>query len=273
MRVCNSQASVARRAPARGRTSLIAAISGLGLLMGGFSGCTTEASLSEDMAAGLEQRLRADIGFLADDQLEGRGTPSRGLDLAALYLASQLSAAGVPAASESYLQRYSLGEYTPADADVTVHVNGKLIAPGDYVFWNVAYDPGRGAISLPMVYAGNGIVAEDKNVDELSALDLAGKAVVAKKGAPWPLQATEVFGADRAMGKLIGATVRGAGMLVYLSDELDQGDEAEAHFLHEMKNAGVCFLREPAVKHASALNPVLVIRPAVFAGYVGKLFV
>jgi hypothetical protein len=235
------------------------------------SGCNSSASRPDDSAGGLEQRLRADIAFLADDQLEGRGTPSRGLDLAALYLASQLQAAGAPAViSGSYLQRYSLGEYTPGEADVTVRVNGKLIAPSDYVFWNVAYDPGRGPISLPLVYAGDGVVAEDKDVDDLSALDLAGKAVVAKKGAPWPLNPGDVFGPDRAMGKLIGATVRGAGMLVYLSNELDQGDEAEAHFFHEMKAAGVCFLREPKVTHASGLNPVLVIRPAVFAQAMGK---
>lgn len=270
MRACKRPAAADREPLACCRVSLTAGMIGLGLLVGSSSGCAGVASLPED-TAGLEQRLRADIGFLADDQLQGRGTPSRGLDLAALYLASQLGAAGVPpAVSGSYLQRYSLGEYTPAEADVTVRVNGRLIAPGDYVFWNVAYDPARGAISLPMEYAGDGVVAEDKGVDALSPLDLEGKAVVAKKGAPWPLKASEVFGADRAMGKLIGATVRGAGMLVYLSDELDQGDEAEAHFFHEMKNAGVCFLREPAVKHASALNPVLVIRPGVFAQAIGK---
>ena len=242
-----------------------------GLLTVTGSGCTSSASRPDESAVGLEQRLRADIAFLSDDQLEGRGTPSRGLDLAALYLTSQLSAAGVPpAVSDSYRQQYSLGEYMPAEADVTVRVNGKLIAPGDYVFWNVAYDPGRGPISLPLVFAGHGIVAEDKNVDDLSSLDLDGTAVVAKKGAPWPLNPADVFGPDRAMGKLIGSTVRGAGMLVYLSDELDQGEEAEAQFFHEMKNTGVCFLREPEVKHASALNPVLVIRPGVFAAAMNK---
>jgi hypothetical protein len=271
MRASERPASADPQAAVRRRIRLATGAACLALLAVSSGACTNAASHSEDSAAGLEQRLRADIGFLADDQLEGRGTPSRGLDLAALYLASQLSAAGVPpAAGESYLQRYSLGEYTPAESEVTVRVNGRLIAPADYVLWNVAYDPGRGPISLPMVYAGDGIVAEDKGVDDLSALDLTGKAVVAKKGAPWPLEAAEVFGADRAMGKLIGATVRGAGMLVYLSDELDQGDEAEAHFFHEMKNAGVCFLREPAVKHASALNPVLVLRPGVFAQAMGK---
>ncbi len=253
------------------RSGLLAAAIAAGVAALAGSGCTSSASRPNEAAVGVEQRLRADIGFLADDQLEGRGTPSRGLDLAALYLAAQLEAAGVPpAVPGSYLQPYSLGEYTPAEADVTVHINGKLVAPSDYVFWNVAYDPGRGPLSLPLVYAGNGIVAEDKNVDDLSALDLHGKAAVAKKGAPWELKPDDVFGPDRAMGKLIGATVRGAGMLVYLSDELDRSEEAESQFLREMKSAGVCFLREPKVKHVSGLNPMLAIRPAVFAKAVGQ---
>jgi hypothetical protein len=271
MRVYRRRVVAHRETPACGRFRLSAGLACLAVLTAGGSACSSAASHREDAAAGLEQRLRADVGFLADDQLEGRGTPSRGLELAALYLASQLEAAGVPpAVSGSYSQRYSLGEYTPAEADVTVRVSGRLIAPDDYVFWNVAYDPKRGALSLPLVFAGNGIVAEDKDVDELSPLDLEGAAVVAKKGAPWPLEASEVFGPDRAMGKLIGATVRGAGMLVYLSDELDRAEEAEANFFREMKNAGVCFLREAAVQHASALNPVLVLRPEVFAQALGK---
>ncbi len=271
MHVSKLRRAADRQAGALQRAYLAAQMICLGLLVAGGSSCASEASLPEEKSAGLDNRLRADIGFLADDQLEGRGTPSRGLDMAALYLATQLEAAGVaPAVSGSYLQTYSLGEYTPADSKVTVRINGKPIAAADYVFWNVAYDPARGSLSLPMVYAGNGIVAEDKNVDDLKALDLAGKAVVAKKGAPWPLEPAGVFGPDRAMGKLIGATVRGADMLVYLSDELDQGDEAEAHFFHEMKDAGVCFLRDPKVTHASALNPVLVIRPGAFAQAVGK---
>ncbi len=41
-----------------------------------------------------EGRVEADVRFLADDLLEGRATPSRGLDVAALYLANQLRAAG-----------------------------------------------------------------------------------------------------------------------------------------------------------------------------------
>src|SRR5580658_9206355 len=49
--------------------------------------------------------LKADVSFLASDELEGRGTPSRGLDLAAEYVAAQFRRAGLaPAGDDGYFQ-------------------------------------------------------------------------------------------------------------------------------------------------------------------------
>ena len=49
--------------------------------------------------------LRGHVSFLASDLLEGRGTPSRGLDLAAEYIAAQYRRAGLePVGDDSYFQ-------------------------------------------------------------------------------------------------------------------------------------------------------------------------
>jgi hypothetical protein len=49
--------------------------------------------------------LRTNLSYLASDALEGRGTPSHGLDLAADYIAKQFQDAGLePAAGDSYFQ-------------------------------------------------------------------------------------------------------------------------------------------------------------------------
>lgn len=51
------------------------------------------------------QSMRGHMHFLASDLLEGRDTPSRGLDLAAEYIASQFQAMGVePAGTNGYFQ-------------------------------------------------------------------------------------------------------------------------------------------------------------------------
>jgi Peptidase family M28 len=216
------------------------------------------------------RRLQADVFYLASDELEGRGTPSRGLNLAALYLQAQLQIAGVePAVGDSYLQVYKIGEYRPAEARVTVSIDGKAIPPDSYVLWNIGRDPAKGTMDLELVNAGNGVVAEERKVDDLAGLDVRGKAVVTRKGASWALDPTQVLGPDRALGKIMAATVRGAELLVYLSEDLDTSNEAEAGFLREMKNAPVAFMREAGVGQASALNPVLVLKPQSLAGLTG----
>src|SRR6185295_13097602 len=50
--------------------------------------------------------IRAHMAFLADDLLEGRGTATRGYEIAAHYVASQLDAAGLePGVNGAWFQR------------------------------------------------------------------------------------------------------------------------------------------------------------------------
>src|ERR1051325_4248242 len=49
--------------------------------------------------------MRGHLSFIASDALEGRKTPSRGLDLAAEYIAAQFRRAGLePAGDDGYFQ-------------------------------------------------------------------------------------------------------------------------------------------------------------------------
>jgi hypothetical protein len=97
---------------------------------------------STDDAA--QRRLEADVRFLADDLLEGRGTPGRGLNTAALYLSNALHAAGFkPGNGDSYLQPYTLREYTPKTGDPVVKINGVPLKPEEYVFFNLGEDPAQ----------------------------------------------------------------------------------------------------------------------------------
>src|SRR5690606_29409998 len=58
--------------------------------------------------------MRGHLAFLASDALEGRGTPSRGLDIAAEYIASQFRAAGLePLGDEGYFQTADWREIAP----------------------------------------------------------------------------------------------------------------------------------------------------------------
>jgi len=58
--------------------------------------------------------LKADVSFLASDALEGRGTPSKGLDIAAEYIASEFRRAGLePAGDDGYFQTANYQSVTP----------------------------------------------------------------------------------------------------------------------------------------------------------------
>src|ERR1700689_1593163 len=60
------------------------------------------------------QSLRGDLFFIASDLPEGRATPSRGLDLAAEYIAAQFRRAGLePVGDEGYFQTATLIEREP----------------------------------------------------------------------------------------------------------------------------------------------------------------
>lgn len=67
------------------------------------------ASVPAEVAPVLERisaaSMRGNLSFLASDALEGRGTPSRGLDIAAEFIASQFRAAGLePLGDDGYFQ-------------------------------------------------------------------------------------------------------------------------------------------------------------------------
>src|SRR5947208_16957909 len=60
------------------------------------------------------QSMRGHLSFLASDLLEGRNTPSRGLDLAAEYIAAQFRRAGLdPAGDDGYFQTADMLQLTP----------------------------------------------------------------------------------------------------------------------------------------------------------------
>src|SRR5262249_30248740 len=80
-----------------------------------------KAELTAERKAALERisanSLKGHLSFIASALLEGRGTPSRGLDLAAEYIAAQFRRAGLePAGDDGYFQTTTLtgrGSETP----------------------------------------------------------------------------------------------------------------------------------------------------------------
>lgn len=127
------------------------------------------------------QSLKGRLSFLASDALEGRGTPSRGLDVAAEYIASEFRRAGLePAGWDGYFQTAKWLMVRPDKRGLLVRLDAagrSLTLAPDGVEARLP-----GAMELdraPVVYFD---AAAPDGWGELKAADVAGK-VVAINGA------------------------------------------------------------------------------------------
>ena len=74
--------------------------------------------------------LKADVSFLASDALQGRGTPSPGLDIAGEFVAAQFRRAGLePAGDDGYFQTAPYVTITPNldGLQLTFEISGKTV--------------------------------------------------------------------------------------------------------------------------------------------------
>ena len=77
---------------------------------GGVSTAATTAPRFGNTDGITAQQLKNYLEFIASDELEGRDTPSRGLDIAAIYIAQHLKQWGIKPAGDNgtYFQKFPL---------------------------------------------------------------------------------------------------------------------------------------------------------------------
>lgn len=128
-------------------------------------------------------RIRADVRLLSSDLLEGRGVGTRGGDLAANYIATQLELAGVKPAGDNgtYFQRVPLIGVTPrlestltatgAGQPVRLEYLGQFIGVTARQQTDVRF-------SGDAIFVGHGISAPEFNWDDYKGVDVKNKVVV-----------------------------------------------------------------------------------------------
>jgi len=216
---------------------------------------------------GTRQRVEADIRFLADDLLEGRGTPGRGLDVAALFLAESLRAAGWrPGMGENFLQPYEIREFLPSEAHISVMLNGFKLQDDELILNPWSTGPDDTPMVLPLVFAGQGVVNVVQGLNPYRDIDLREKAVVTILGAPWELDPLAPFGYDRAVGKSIEIMIRNADLLIYVSHENADDSpvsSAEVALTNDVAKAPAVHLVESEYP-TMGLGTIITITPAAF---------
>jgi len=129
---------------------------------------------------GVEQitaaQMRAFLTFIASDEMEGRDTPSRGLDTTAKFIAMNLTRWGFkPAGDEgSFLQHIALRRDRLDAENTRAELNGQRLVLGeDYIPATNA-----GSASGQLVFVGSGWLIKSKNVDAYKGIDAKGKIAI-----------------------------------------------------------------------------------------------
>lgn len=131
------------------------------------------AQTDNEKAAETVQRstIEGHIYFLADDLLEGRGTGSRGLDIAASYLANRLRSYGIHTNPESgdYYQKFTLRQLQQPDS-LSLTLNG-INYPDAFALMGNAV-----SVTSEPLFLGYGMEADYKGTD------VKGRMVVVRAG-------------------------------------------------------------------------------------------
>ncbi len=128
-------------------------------------------------------QLRNHLEFIASDQLEGRDTPSRGLEIAALYIAAHLSRWGIKPMGDNgtYFQKVPL-KRNKIDATATkLELNGQKFVYGEDFLssFNSANISGSN-----IVYVSHGWVIPSKNINPYQGIDVKDKIIVVVNSLP-----------------------------------------------------------------------------------------
>ncbi len=123
------------------------------------------------------ETLKDYLYYVASDEMEGRDTPSRGLDLTAKFIALNLKRWGFKPAGDdgTFFQKIALRRDVVDPANATVKIGGQTFAYGDD-FMRVSGSQ-NGALSAPVVYAGNGWLIKSKNLNPYQGIDVKGKFI------------------------------------------------------------------------------------------------
>ena len=141
--------------------------------------------------------LRGHVRFLSDDLLEGRGTATRGHEIAAKYVADEFEAMGLKPGGDqgTFFQRVPFLQaiFQPAQSSVVITGNDSAqtlrheddyLTSGDYLRTDTTAEG-------PVVFVGFGVVAPELNHDDYKGVDVKNKIVAIFSGAPAKWESTQ----------------------------------------------------------------------------------
>jgi hypothetical protein len=155
---------------------------------------TSEVSSAMKVASAAQ--IKADIAYLADDKLLGRKPGTPGYKMACDYVIEQLKKNGVKPAGDNgtWLQSIVMRNAT-LDGNFSASLysasNNVDLMSEKGITINANPTATTTTVDAPIVFAGYGITAPEKNYDDYKGLDVKGKVVIIVRGAPSSFSSSE----------------------------------------------------------------------------------
>jgi hypothetical protein len=202
------------------------------------------------------EAIRADMRFLADDLLEGRGTATRGHEIAARFMAAEFESMGLSAAGDAgtYFQKVPLRAVVADEANSSMSItrNGKtqkLVFRKDFLSIG---DPGRKdtSVEAPIVYVGFGVTAPEQNFDDYKGIDAKGKIVALVFEAPNFESSLKAHYSSFDV-KFANAVAHGAVGVIILSDPVLESIYPFKERVRDLSRPGLRWLEKNGTPHDS----------------------
>jgi hypothetical protein len=220
-------------------------------------GCPASLSAEDAVAArnanseaAVEQRIDEAVRYLASDELEGRGLGTKGIDVAAQYLAQQFRELGLK--TDHYdgtpFQTFNVtisSKLGPTEKNQLTldapEASGNRAAPENEEQKTAPQDRelkvgtdfmplalgGSDEFDLPVVFAGYGITSSEDKYDDYQGIDVNGKAVIVLRHEPQqsnphgPFDGTRDSSHAPLARKISNAYQHGAEAVILVTDEAE----------------------------------------------------
>ncbi|MBI3837431.1 MAG: M20/M25/M40 family metallo-hydrolase [Planctomycetia bacterium] len=217
----------------------------------------------------VERRLLESVKYLASDELEGRGVGTKGLDLAADFLARQFREAGLKTDlyDGSPFQRFKMTVGASLGPNNQLALTGPPEAGGKEpqrieLKLGEQFNPlaigGSGKFDLPLVFVGYGITGKEEKYDDYANVDVKGKAVIILRHEPQQANPHSVFDGTKTSQyapykrKLSNAYEHGAAAVIFCTDDFEI--QKNISQLRKRWQAAVDSLIEEDVKFKAIVN-------------------
>ncbi|GBF58659.1 bacterial leucyl aminopeptidase [Candidatus Phycosocius bacilliformis] len=177
-------------------------------------------------------RLRAHIKTLSDDFFEGRSPGTRGDDMATTYVAGAMAALGLEPAGDkgTWFQNFQLNRFSTA-ARGTFSVEDEIWQQGKDVMMISRRADGSSynLTDAPLVFAGYGVRAPEKNWDDYAGVDWHGKIAIVLINDP----DFEAAPGEPVAGQFGGKAMQWYGRWVYKYEAAAKAGAAGVLIVHE----------------------------------------